>query len=72
VLQILPSTPADEGACVAVCASNVPTFFAPSDLEEFRAFLHQPQGAYLVGTIDGTVRACGGYYVDADGVAGLA
>ena len=54
-----------------MCASNVPTFFAPNDLEEFRAFLHQPQGAYLVGTIDGTVRACGGYYVNADGVAGL-
>jgi GNAT superfamily N-acetyltransferase len=71
VLQIRLYAPADEGACLAVCASNVPTFFAPNDLEEFRAFLRAPAGAYLVGTIDGTVRACGGYYVRADGVAGL-
>jgi ribosomal protein S18 acetylase RimI-like enzyme len=71
MLQIRPYTPADERACLAICASRVPIFFAPRDLEEFRAFLRQPQGAYLVGTRDGTVRACGGYYVGTDGVAGL-
>jgi ribosomal protein S18 acetylase RimI-like enzyme len=71
MLQIRAYTPADESACLAICASHVPTYFAPRDLEEFRAFLRQPQGAYLVGTRDGSVRVCGGYYVGADGVAGL-
>ena len=44
MLQIRPYTPADEEACLAVCGSHVPTFFAPRDLEEFPAFLRQPHG----------------------------
>lgn len=70
-LLIRPFTPVDTDACLAVCATNVPTFFGPTDLNDFRAFLQEPGGVYLVGTVAGTVRACGGYYVTADGVAGL-
>ena len=70
-LQIRLFTPAEADACLAICASHVPTFFAPSDLDDLRAFLEAPSGVYLVGTVDDAVRACGGYYVGADGVGGL-
>ena len=53
MLDIRPYTSADEAAYLAVLESNIPTFFAPSDVEDFRQFLRSPSGAYFVGQVGG-------------------
>jgi ribosomal protein S18 acetylase RimI-like enzyme len=70
-MVIRPYTSEDEPACLEVLASNVPTFFMPSDLDEFRLFLRGGCGPCFVTSIDGNVRACGGCYVGDNGVGGL-
>lgn len=64
-------TPEDEPACLAILASNTPTFFAAGDADEFRPFLRDDPGDYFVTVVDGEIRACGGCYVREDGVGGL-
>ncbi|WP_157369721.1 GNAT family N-acetyltransferase [Zavarzinella formosa] len=63
-------TPEDEAACLALIASNIPAYFTPGDADEFRHFL-RGCGDYFVTVIDGEVRACGGCYVNENGVGGL-
>lgn len=56
--------PADRRACLAVFETNVPDFFAPSEREEFEAFLVELPGPYLVlEDGSGHVVGCGGYAV---------
>lgn len=68
--------PGDLSACLAIFDSNVPTFFAPGEREEFRAFLDDVDAGdrpYLVLTRAGMVIACGGLMVEANARrAGLA
>jgi len=64
-----PYLPGDLSACLAIFDSNVPTFFAPAERDEFRAFLGGIDAGdrpYLVLTRAGVVIACGGLVVGAD------
>ena len=74
-LRVRPYEPTDRDACLAICAGGVPTYFSLGDLEEFRVFLGAPRGTYYVASLAGrrgdTIVACGGFYISADGVAGL-
>lgn len=56
--------PEDFDACVTVFESNLPIYFAPQELEEFRQFLRDHYCEYLVAEQAGTVVACGGSYVE--------
>ena len=74
-LTFRPFTRADSERCLELFDANVPEFFAASERMEYASFLAMPSCAYLVGmTSDGTVRACGGYFVEPDApeAAGLA
>ena len=62
-LSIRPYEPTDFGACLRIFQSNVPTYFAESELTEFVSFLGSPEGEYLVVESAGSVVACGGSYV---------
>jgi ribosomal protein S18 acetylase RimI-like enzyme len=68
-LQTRPYTPQDLPACLAIFDSNVPTYFAASERQEFQSDLQAltPQnGAYLVLVDDGDVIACGGLGLSPD------
>jgi len=54
---------ADFEACLRVFRSNMPQYFAESELPEFASFLQSPEGEYLVAELGGTVAACGGSYL---------
>lgn len=61
-----PYQSADLAACLALFDSNCPRFFAPSEREEFAAFLAAPHPAtapYLVLETAGDILACGGIEV---------
>ncbi|MGY2892921.1 GNAT family N-acetyltransferase [Deinococcus sp. UYEF24] len=68
-----PYSPADLNACLALFDSNCPPYFHPSEREGYRAFLQDTadQGEYFVLEHDTEVLACGGIWVDAQGVGGL-
>jgi ribosomal protein S18 acetylase RimI-like enzyme len=70
-LRVRPYEPTDEDVCTEICRSGVPEYFSLADLQAFREFLRKPQGAYYVASYRGRICACGGYYVGADGIAGL-
>jgi hypothetical protein len=56
--------PDDRAACLAVFASNVPTFFAAHEEADFARFLDRLPGPYLVlEGADGAVIGCGGHAV---------
>ena len=60
-------SPLDLEACLEVFDSNVPRFFKPNERDEFRSFLHELPGPYLVlVTRGGRVAACGGYAINRD------
>ena len=60
-------SPLDLEACLEVFDSNVPRFFTPNERDEFRSFLHELPGPYLVlVTPGGRVAACGGYAINRD------
>jgi len=56
-----PYAPRDLDACLDIFRSNTPRFFRLEELDEFRQFLENPQGAYLVAVQNNEVVACGGY-----------
>lgn len=61
-----PFRPDDITACLAIFDGNCPRFFAPSEREEFAAFLTAPHPAdapYLVLEDEGDILACGGIAV---------
>ncbi len=74
-LSFRPYNPADAASCLALFDSNVPAFFAASERADYESFLALPSCPYLVGHLqDGTLRACGGYFIEPDSssTAGLA
>ncbi|HEX5224324.1 MAG TPA: GNAT family N-acetyltransferase [Solirubrobacteraceae bacterium] len=70
-MRIVAFEPAHTAACVAVMASNAPEFFAEEEVADFERFLAELPGTYLVVLDDDEVVACGGFDVDAEGVAVL-
>ena len=61
-VHIRPYTPADLEACLAVFDTNVPRYFISKEREEFRAFLENPPGPYLVLEDEqGVIVGCGGH-----------
>jgi ribosomal protein S18 acetylase RimI-like enzyme len=55
-------TPADRDACLAVFASNTPTFFREHEQARFADFLDRmPCPYFVVEDEDGRVIGCGGY-----------
>ena len=65
-------TPSDLEACLALFDSNVPDYFHVDERPEFRAFLEDLPGPYLVlRNADGEVVACGGWAVGENGAADL-
>ncbi len=64
-MKIRVYQPEDRAACLSIFDSNAPEYFAPTDRDEFAAFLDSPNGVYLVGEVDSKgIVACGGWYVD--------
>ncbi len=72
--RIRPYTSSDRSACLALFDSNTPEFFAPSERNDFTAFIDGPDASIIVlETLDGELIGCGGYYVRAaSGTGGLA
>ncbi|NNF38715.1 MAG: GNAT family N-acetyltransferase, partial [Gemmatimonadetes bacterium] len=65
-------TPSDLEACLALFDSNVPDYFQLGERSEFRTFLDDLPGPYVVlRDGDGEVVACGGWAVSENGVADL-
>ncbi|MEN5299608.1 GNAT family N-acetyltransferase [Brucella sp. TWI559] len=63
-----PYTVSDFNGCLAIFDSNVPTFFAAGEREEFCDFLigkSGVEGFYLVLTLNEDIIACGGLTIDA-------
>jgi len=61
-------TISDFNGCLAIFDSNVPTFFAAGEREEFCDFLlgkSGVEGFYLVLTLGEDIIACGGLTIDA-------
>lgn len=69
--------PADRNVCIAIFKSNVPKFFAESELEHFEAWLSAQDGQrpaysnaieddFYVALLDGKVAACAGFYISRD------
>lgn len=61
----------DKDACLAVFRSNTPTYFAAHEEAEYAAFLDDLPGPYFVGVDGDAIIACGGYAMNAPGVAAL-
>lgn len=68
---------ADRQACIAIFKSNMPQFFAPSELGDFEFWLDgQDAGMvvyreamaehYYVAEQDGSIVACGGFFIPKD------
>lgn len=53
--------PSDRDACMAVFDTNVPKYFVDAERDEFRRFLSELPGPYLLLEDDRGVVACGGY-----------
>jgi ribosomal protein S18 acetylase RimI-like enzyme len=70
-LLLRPYTAADLEACCALFASNVPDFFLPGEVDDYRAYLAAHGGGYLVLLEEGHLAAAGGYAVSAEGEATL-
>lgn len=69
--------PADRNACIAVFNSNVPKFFAESELEHFNAWLdaqdemhpaysNAVEDDFYVALLDGKIAGCAGFYIPRD------
>ncbi|WP_425612985.1 GNAT family N-acetyltransferase [Xanthomonas rydalmerensis] len=69
VNMIRPYAAQDQAACMALFDSNVPQFFDRSERAAFEHFLQHDTGAwhYLVIVRAGTIVACGGHALSADG-----
>ncbi len=69
-LAIRPYRADDFDDCLTVFRSNIPKYFAESELAEFASFLNCLNARYLVVEQSGIIVACGGSYVR-DGVGRL-
>lgn len=65
--------PADASACLSIFDSNVPTYFAPEERNDFERFLREQATdcAFQVIERDGGIVACGGLLRRGDGSAGF-
>ena len=64
-------TAEDFDACIALFKSNIPEFFSPEELDEYRKYLKAHDGGHLViESPEGQLLATGGYYLR-DGVGRL-
>ncbi|HEL4112790.1 TPA: GNAT family N-acetyltransferase, partial [Stenotrophomonas maltophilia] len=63
--------PADALACLSIFDSNVPTYFAPEERNDFERFLREQATDYAFQVIerDGSIVACGGLSRRGDGSA---
>ncbi|MCA0177241.1 MAG: GNAT family N-acetyltransferase [Proteobacteria bacterium] len=62
----------DHEGCLAAFMSNVPAYFAASEVPEFQHFLATPlDGTYLVAELHGRIVGCGGWCANAPGVGRL-
>jgi ribosomal protein S18 acetylase RimI-like enzyme len=61
----------DRDACLAIFDTNVPKFFAPSEREQFAAFLDVLPGPYFVAEHEAEVIGCAGFARNGDGSASL-
>jgi ribosomal protein S18 acetylase RimI-like enzyme len=77
-VNVLDYKPSLRGACLDLFGSNVPLFFAESELPDFEGFLDEiEQGGdrstgakyYFVVQLGGRFVACGGFAVAPDGLA---
>lgn len=59
-IHLRPYTLADRPACLALFDANTPRFFDPSERAGYDAFLADPAGPYLVGTLADRPVAAGG------------
>ena len=70
-MNIRPYNKDDLSECLAILTSNVPEYFVAGDRQELTDFLTNSEDPYLVGEQDGKLVACGGWYVNNDGIGGL-
>lgn len=61
----------DFEACLAAFLTNVPTYFAESEVAEFTHFLASHDVPYLVAEVEGRIVGCGGWAVDSPGAGRL-
>jgi GNAT superfamily N-acetyltransferase len=61
----------DRRPCLEILESNTPEFFIPQDCAGYAAFLDDLPGPYFVLEEFGQTAACGGWALDAAGVADL-
>jgi ribosomal-protein-alanine N-acetyltransferase len=68
-IDIVPYTPADRPACLAILASNTPAFFAPEEHDVFGAFLDALPGPFWVAHTrpEGMIVGCGGVSIADEG-----
>jgi hypothetical protein len=71
-LHLRPYTAADKEACLALFASNMPTYFCAAEIPQFAGFLDKLPCPYFLVEDSGEAIGCGGYCVDsATGIATL-
>src|SRR4030095_11637810 len=70
-MNIRSYSQSDRHACLEILESNTPEFFIPTDCDGYGAFLDNLPGPYFVLEEFGQITACGGWAMDADGVADL-
>lgn len=72
-MKILKYTPLFKESCIEIFKGNMPKFFAAEELQQFIDFLdHDIEDNYYVVEKDGDVVACGGIFLEDDGIeAGL-
>src|SRR5512132_2293228 len=70
-MNIRPYSQSDRHACLEILESNTPEFFIPTDCDGYATFLDNLPGRYFVLEQFGEIAACGGWAMDAAGVADL-
>jgi N-acetylglutamate synthase-like GNAT family acetyltransferase len=70
-MNIRSYSQSDRRACLEILETNTPGFFIPTDCDGYAAYLDNLPGPYFVLEESGQIAACGGWAIDADGVADL-
>jgi hypothetical protein len=71
-MHLRPYAAADKDTCLALFASNMPTFFCAAEMPGFAGFLDRLPCPYFLVEDRGEAVGCGGYFVDtATGIATL-
>jgi GNAT superfamily N-acetyltransferase len=70
-MNIRSYSQSDRHACLEILESNTPEFFILTDCDGYGAFLDNLPGPYFVLEEFRQIAACGGWAMDADGVADL-